>query len=450
MRRLPVRVRITAVAALVMGAGLVFTGLMYLRVVRDSQFAELRTNSRNRAQEVVGLVGNGKGIGRLAAARDDSLLVQVIDTDGKVIASSQNVSDMHAFAEGTRAGATGEVSRSRIEVDKVPCELLATSADFHGTHYVVFVAAPLRSIEHTERMLRSWLLRGAPLVLLGTIGAMWLVATRALRPVEVLRREVAAVSAADLSARVSAGPVDDELGRLGRTMNAMLERLQQASDRQKRFVSDASHELRTPLAVTRARLEVALRSERADWPAAAHDALRESGRMERLVRDLLVLASGESEVREARPVDLDEVVMEVVRSARLVAPPTATIDVSGVSGGRVVGSADALERVVANLVDNALRHAASIVRVSLQPSSSHAGMIELAVADDGPGVAAADRERVFERFTRLDEARDRLRGGTGLGLAIVAETVAANRGTVHVEDAPGGGARFVVRLPCTP
>ena len=292
------------------------------------------------------------------------------------------------------------------------------------------------------------MLRLSPLVLLGSLIAMWSIATRALRPVEVMRREVDAISAADLSARVSSPPVDDELGRLARTMNAMLERVQHASDRQARFVSDASHELRTPLAITRARLEVALRNqERTDWPAAANDVLRESGRMERLVRDLLALARGGPELEKQGPVDLDEVVLEAVKSARLLAPPGCVIEARGVSAGRVLGHADLLERVVANLLTNGLRHARSMVKVSLSHAADDPTLIELTVSDDGPGVAPPERERIFERFTRLDEARDRQSGGAGLGLAIVAEVVGAHRGSVHVEGQPGGGARFVVRIP---
>ena len=449
MRRVPIRLRITLVAALVMMAALLVFGVVFLRVVHSSQLTELRTNSKRRADDVAALVRAGTATGRLPAARDDSLLVQVIDPNGTVAASSQNVSDMHAFIEGGgHAVPPGHLRHFTVNVEKIPCELLVTGADSGSKHYEIYVAAPLRSIRHTQDMLRSRMLRLSPLVLLGSLIAMWSIATRALRPVEVMRREVDAISAADLSARVSSPPVDDELGRLARTMNAMLERVQHASDRQARFVSDASHELRTPLAITRARLEVALRNQkRTDWPAAANDVLRESGRMERLVRDLLALARGGPELEKQGPVDLDEVVLEAVKSARLLAPPGCVIEARGVSAGRVLGHADLLERVVANLLTNGLRHARSMVKVSLSHAADDPTLIELTVSDDGPGVAPPERERIFERFTRLDEARDRQSGGAGLGLAIVAEVVGAHRGTVHVEGQPGGGARFVVRIP---
>ena len=215
-------------------------------------------------------------------------------------------------------------------------------------------------------------------------------------------------------------------------------------------MSDASHELRTPLAVTRARLEVALRNpQRTDWSQAAADVLRESGRMERLVRDLLLIARGERVLRSPRYVDLDEVAMSAVRSARLLMPEARSIDARTISAGRVLGDPDLLERVVTNLVDNALRHATHSVSVSVNRRDQPDGpsVVELVVTDDGPGIAVADRERIFERFTRLDEARDRQRGGTGLGLAIVHDVVAAHGGTVIVEEGPEGGARFVVRLP---
>lgn len=455
MRRWPIRVRITAVAAVVMAAALALTGFVLLQVVRSSQLAELRTSAKRRAEEVVALVSKGKATGPLPAARDDALLVQVIDVRGHVIASSLNASDMNAFVNsGDLASQPGVMRRSRGNVDRVPCEILATGVDVGSKRFGVFVASPLRAIEHTQGMLRSRLLRGIPFLLAGVILAIWLVTGRALRPVDLMRRELDAITPGDLGARVSAPPVDDELGRLARTMNAMLERLQASSDRQTRFVSDASHELRTPLAVTRARLEVALRHpQRTDWPQAANIVLRESGRMERLVRDLLLIARGEQQVRNPRQVDLDEVAMGAIRSARLVAPSGHTIDGHAVSAGRVLGDPDLLDRVVTNLLANAVRHSQRQVAVSVVRrdapvgSGSATAVVELAVTDDGPGVPEADRTRIFERFTRLDEARDRQSGGAGLGLSIVHDVVVGHGGTVHVEDGPAGGARFVVRLP---
>jgi signal transduction histidine kinase len=225
-------------------------------------------------------------------------------------------------------------------------------------------------------------------------------------------------------------------------MNEMLDRLEDASTRQRRFVSDASHELRSPVASIRTQLEVALRRpNRDDWAVVAQRVLAEDERLEQAVADLVELARLEEgdTTTDSVEVDLDEIVFEECARARAV-----PIDTARVSGGRVLGRRDALARVVRNLIDNAARHAETNVKVLLSDAD---GTVELVVADDGPGIAPEDRERVFERFTRLDEGRARDAGGMGLGLAVVKSTIERHRGTVHIEDNPPHGARFVVRLP---
>jgi signal transduction histidine kinase len=239
--------------------------------------------------------------------------------------------------------------------------------------------------------------------------------------------------------------VADEIGRLARTMNDMLDRLQSSAERQRRFIGDASHELQGPLATVRTELEVALaHPEKANWPAAAADLLEENERMTRLVQDLLFLARADEGSAAARPmarVDLDDVVLAEVERAR--AHARVPIDLSKVSGAEVRGNADDLGRVVRNLLDNAERYARTTVTVSLVTVGA---VVELVVADDGPGVPDTDRDRIFERFRRLDEARSRNTGGSGLGLAIAREAVTAHGGDISVE-AGRPGARFVVRLP---
>jgi signal transduction histidine kinase len=223
-------------------------------------------------------------------------------------------------------------------------------------------------------------------------------------------------------------------------MNSMLDRLEGASLRQRRFVSDASHELRSPVASIRTQLEVALRKRDADWPAVAAKVLAEDERLEDAVAELLELARAEEGAPlETADVDLDEVVLDETRRGYRV-----PIDTSRVSAGRVRGSSAQLARAVRNLLDNAARHARHGVAVEL---ARHDGTVELVVDDDGPGVPPADRDRIFERFTRLDESRARDAGGVGLGLPLVRAIVDRHAGTVTVADAPTGGARFVVRLP---
>ncbi len=270
----------------------------------------------------------------------------------------------------------------------------------------------------------------------------WYLAGRALRPVEAIRAEAASITHTTIHRRVPVPATHDEISRLASTMNEMLDRLEDASTRQRRFVSDASHELRSPVASIRTQLEVALRRPgRDDWPMVAERVLAEDERLEQAVADLVELARLDEGVAysDLAEVDLDEVVFEECSRERAI-----PVDTSGVSGGRVNGRRDALARSVRNLVDNACRHAESRVAVTLQTTD---GTVELVVTDDGPGIAPEDRTRVFERFTRLDEGRARDAGGMGLGLAVVRSTVERHGGTVTIEDADPHGARMVVRIP---
>jgi signal transduction histidine kinase len=229
----------------------------------------------------------------------------------------------------------------------------------------------------------------------------------------------------------------------------MLGRLDRSAQQQRRFVADASHELRSPLARMRAELEVdAAHPESADSQATASSVLAETVGMQRLVDDLLLLARGDAGAPTAlssEPVDLDGVVDTVVGGLRRAGE--RRIDTHGVEPVQVRGHRGQLERLVGNLLRNAVRHARDHVVVTLGPTPG--GGAELTVADDGPGIPIDERERVFERFTRLDDARTAGTGGAGLGLAIVREIAERHGGSVAVADgAPG--ARLVVTLPAAP
>ena len=446
--------RVTAVATLVLAVALFVGSNAFLRALRHSQLADIEASAKAKTTELVTAVKAGTAHGLLAAARDSTLFVQVIDSTGHVLAATPNVSDMTAYVDvGDRPAIAGRTVKSDADVDGAGCLLWTTGVEVGGRTIGVYVAAPLRSMRRSMAMLRSQLLRVSPVVLLATAIALWFVVGRALRPVDVLREEVDLISASELHRRVSPPPVDDEVGRLARTMNALLDRLQSAAERQTRFVSDASHELRSPLAFVRTRLEVALRNrDRTDWPATAEDVLRESQRMERLVGDLLVLArsDGRDLLRNPKQVDLDEVVLDEVRATRQVLSGRIALDARGVSAGRVRGDADLLRRVVANILVNATRYAATSVRLSVAVEPGREGQrdeVVLQIVDDGPGIPAEEHDRIFVRFSRIDEARARGTGGAGLGLAIVREIVAAHGGTVEASNASGGGAQFTVRLP---
>jgi signal transduction histidine kinase len=286
---------------------------------------------------------------------------------------------------------------------------------------------------------------GLPLLLLIVAATCWWIVGRALRPVEAIRAQVAEIGSGGVDRRVPEPPIEDEIGRLARTMNAMLDRLQAASDRERRFVADASHELRSPIASLRTQIEVQQRYSTANGEQEdlLSSQLAEVNRMERLVRDLLVLARADERTMAARLrlVRLQDLVREEV--VGLAGPGLPDVDLTGVNPVTIVGDPAGLGRVVRNVLENALRHARSSVVVTVRADGDD---VELRVANDGPEIPADATERIFERFTRLDEGRARDEGGAGLGLAIVREIVLSHGGHIRVDDG-GSGASFVISLP---
>lgn len=285
--------------------------------------------------------------------------------------------------------------------------------------------------------LRSVLLPGVPALLLLVAALTWLAVGRALAPVSAIRRELADITATDLHRRVPVPPARDEVRLLAETTNRTLDRLEQAVGRHRRFVADAAHELRSPLAVLRTRLEIA-----PPQPLAA-EALADVDRIQRLTTDLLLLARLDAgEPPEPGDVDLGQVAAE---EAALARPRSdVRVDLRIDTGIVVSGSAEQLRRLVANLVDNAVRHATSTVTVHL---GKRDGEAVLDVEDDGPGIPADRQEAVFDRFARLDEARARDAGGSGLGLAIARDIAVHHRGSLTVAGGPPGAllrARFPI------
>jgi signal transduction histidine kinase len=290
----------------------------------------------------------------------------------------------------------------------------------------------------------AWLLAiGVPVLLVLACGTVWLVTGRALRPVEQIRAAVTAVTSADLSQRVPEPGTDDEIGRLARTMNDMLARLDDSAARQRRFVADASHELRSPLTAIRTGLEVGLsHPDRAPWPQIAHRAVRQSQRLEYLIAELLVLAKADAYQLAARrqPVDLAALLADL---AAATPAPGISIDLSVPPGTATTGNPEDLSRMFRNLLDNAIRYARH--RVLITAAAGPEGIV-VEIADDGPGIPEEERERVFGRFVRLDASREQASGSAGLGLAIAREIAAAHGATIVLTKAPGGGTRAVVTV----
>lgn len=446
MRRLAtVRVRITLAAVLVVGIALAVGGAWLVSAHRDSLTQNVETAARLRSRDIAATIDDGEFPDTLAVPRGDENLVQVVNAGGRVVSASANLQgeprigtvepDAHHYAMWTV---------DQLANGDGPFRVVARRVTTKAGTFTVYVAGSLEGVDESTSSLIRLLLIGLPALLVLVGATTWIVTGRALRPVEAIRQEVEAIGAEDLHRRVPESKTADEIGRLARTMNAMLGRLENATDRQRRFVADASHELRSPLTGIRAQLEVDLaHPERADWQATERDVLDDTIRLQRLVDDLLTLATVDASAHDAshrEPVDLDEIVLQEARRLRSRTPHR--IDTTAVSGAQLDANPDQLVRAVRNLLDNAARHARSTVTVTLRESDA---AVVLTVADDGSGIPSDQREQIFDRFTRLDDSRTSDRGGTGLGLAITREVVHAHGGTIAVDATPG--ARFTITFP---
>jgi signal transduction histidine kinase len=441
-----VRARATIAATLIVGVAIAAASVSLVVLMERSLIDSVDEIAELRAEDVAALASQGDLPERLAVVDDDSAIVQVVDDGGAVVSATTSLEATAPIADFRPSGSDAE-ARTVDELPGVedgPFRVAALATDTPDGPVTIYVASSLEPVDETLAFVRGALAVGAPLLLLFVAFTTWVLVGRALRPVEAIRAEVGDISERSLDRRVPVPATDDEVSRLAETMNVMLDRLEAASARQRRFVGDASHELQTPLASARTDLEVALaHPDRSDWRQTATDLLAGNRRMERLVRDLLFLARTDDAAPRAPavPVDLDDTVLAEV--ARLQHDGRARVDTSRVSAAAVRGRRDDLGRAVRNLLDNADRYASSTIIVELRSDDSN---VTLVVADDGPGIPAEHRQAVFERFARLDDARARETGGTGLGLAIAKEIVTAHGGSITLEDS-AVGARFVVRLP---
>lgn len=446
LKKASVRTRIAVAATLAVGVVLIAAGFVLISVVRSSLERPIAGEAKVRAADVVTLSSSSgvlpSTIPPLPAPWPT--LVQVVDSRGDVIAASRELEGEPPLLVPTssRREPTGS-TYIVFKEHRQHWQLNAVTANVEGADVTVVVATSLAQAERSTRLVEIALAIGIPVLLLLVATLGWILVGRALRPVEDLRREVAGYDRSTGGRRVPEPPTDDEIARLARTLNALLDRLDEANGRQRRFIADASHELRSPVANIRAAMEITLaHPDSTPWLEVAADVLDQNARMGRLVDDLLLLGRAEADptTRRNEQVELHAIIDAAIASQVDMRVPVRSHAATAVY---VTGDAGQLERVVENLVANAQRHAATAVDVSV---SRHGRWAVIDVTDDGPGVAAADRERVFQRFVRLDSDRSPRGGGTGLGLAIVAEVVAAHGGTVSVTDAHPG-AVFTVRLP---
>ena len=434
-------------------AAIFFLGLLVILFVaggfildeqEHSLLHNIDTSLDTRADDIVALLEQDTPPAALGINRDEDTLAVVLDVTGSLITSTDRFGDpaelQRAVGEPTDRGRTVALpsfDETRGVERMRAVHLIGPNGES------VFVAQSLERLDQSIADLQTDLLI-VGLSLAVAAGALcWFVVWRALRPVGLIVGQAAEIRLASLDRRLPEPKRNDEIGELTTTLNAMLARLQASADQQRQLVADVAHELRSPLTAIATQLEVDLtHPEQADWPGTAGEALDEARRLQGVINDLLLLAQLEDEDRrhDHRLVDLDDIVLTTI--ARL-APTTETpIDHAAVSAGLVRGNPGQLERCVQNLLDNAIRHAADRVVVTL---AEDADAVVLSVSDDGSGVPAEQAEKIFQRFYRVQHARDRNSGGTGLGLAIARETVEAHGGTIALSG--GSGSTFVVTLP---
>lgn len=453
-RRWPIRLTTTVVATAVVTLVLTVAAGGAWLVLRWAVHDAIDTTDRERALDVAAdLARHGPGaafdlISQPASGVD---LVRIAGPGNRLLAAQVT----HGLEElgPLPVPAVGEILEQEVRSpDGVDLRVTSVGVDLGGATFVVEVG--------TDTSRYATMLDAGAVLFLGFVPVAGLATAvfvsyamgRVLRPVESIRTRVAEISVSGRGERVPVPEADDEIARLAGTMNAMLARLDAARTAQVAFVGDASHELRSPLSTLSTMLELSSTSRTpVDVETVDELLLPEVVRMRSMVEDLLLLAKNDERGVPLRreDVDLDDIVL--AEAARLRG--LGGIDVSvRVEPARLVGDPDALLRVVRNLADNARRHARSAVTLELtvDRSAPDAPRAALTVDDDGEGVPPDQRATVFDRFARLDADRGRDSGGSGLGLAIVTEITRSHGGSVHVADAPGGGARFVVELPVEP
>jgi signal transduction histidine kinase len=447
-RRLSLRARLTSVATILVAGALAAGAILLSAAVQRSLITAVDEAARQRAADVALLIDTGR-LPDPIPVEAGTPLVQVVDAGDRVVAASPGGDRLVPIllpedVAAVRAGESRRLDGSRLGMAGELYVVGAAAGD-EADPLTILVARSLGEVEDATRVVRVVLFAAAPLLVGAFAVACWLLVGQALRPVAALRRGAEDITTTRGHRRLPVPVAEDEVHRLAVTLNDMLDRLERSSARQRTFVSDAAHELRSPLAAIRTQLEVArAHPADADWDQTSTDALADVERLSRLVDDLLVLArADEAPRRRFEPVDLAQLADDVVARYE-----SSTVRVRRVGAASVplTGDVDALGRIASNLIDNAVRHAASAVTVDVAVADG--GMAALTVTDDGPGIPAADTERVFDRFTRLDEARSRDAGGTGLGLPIVRELVRIHGGTVGLENNQPG-LRAVVHLPIT-
>ncbi len=450
-RQRGIRARSVASAVLVVLVALLAGGAGLVYLLQANLDSNARDAAQTRAEEVASMLqaqGVSSTTNDIQQESRSGQLVQVLSSDGQVLGASSRV--VKTTPMSTARPAPGGTTTDEVDLDHVghggDWMVVSTGVEAGGTDYVVQVGIPIEVQHQTVQTVTLFLLATTPLLVIGVGLAVWILVGRALRAVEDIRAEVATIDDQGLSRRVAVPATHDEIAALAETMNTMLDRLETSHHAQRSFVSDASHELRSPLATLTTAAELAAAGDEPTRTRLLGTISSELVRVRRLVDSLMTLARADARdlltVRE--DVDLDDLLDAEVKRLRATSVHRITVHLEPVR--LTGGDPQRLAQALRNLVDNAERHAVGSIRLSLRRTDGYA---TLDVDNDGPVVPTEDRDRIFERFVRLDESRSRDAGGSGLGLAIARTAIESHGGTLRVVDAPDGWCRFEITIPAS-
>jgi heavy metal sensor kinase len=451
-----VRLRLTAWYVLLLGLTLLlFSFYLHLRL-EHSLAAQMDDALQVAASQALPLVGEEQGhpsFGTTDVAQ--TVIRRLIQAGfaGRLTAPDGTVWDGLGDAQYVPAGPPRAAGWSSVEVEGTDWRVYSQPLDAPEGRPVGWlqVARSLAPIDQASEGLFVQIMLSLPLVVLLAAVVGYFLAGRALRPIDRMTRTAQAMSAQDLTQRIGYKGPDDEVGRLARTFDQMLDRLQAAFERERRFTADASHELRTPLTVIKGRIDVTVSRPRTvqEYTHTLHDVAREANRLIRLTNDLLFLTrlGQPSPSMQPQPVDLSDLLHAIVDQVRPLAEAKALGLVEEVAPGlHLAGDADYLIRLFLNILDNAIKYTPVGGRVTVR-AVEESTTVCVTVRDTGPGIPPQHLPHLFERFYRVEADRSRETGGTGLGLAVAAEIARGHGGTLEVQSAVGQGTTCLIRLP---
>lgn len=441
--RISIRLRITAVSAILVVVVLTTTLVLLAALQRNSLTENLHDAVEQRSDDLADLLAGGATDVLLTTGGEDTV-AQVVD-NGTVLSASHSIRNELPLAPTPSPTETEWSTMQHLGPDNEAALVVSRRVDTPNGIVTLHVAGSLGDINEASRILHRALLLLVPSVAAVLAATTWLLVGRTLSPVDAIRSEVDDIGGRDLHRRVPQPAGNDEIARLASTMNKMLQRVESAQHTQDRFIADASHELRTPLTRLRTELEIALLDPAQAAAAVTNRSLLdETIAMQHLINDLLEIANANERTSPKPPttIDLDDLIYSEAHRLRTLG--RRTVITTDVGAAQVTGYPQHLRRAIANVADNAERHANTTVTFTLHDSDGHTN---LAIIDDGPGIPAHLHTHVFERFARGDPARSRNDGGTGLGLAIASDIIDNHHGTITIDPNHYPGTRINITLP---